>query len=811
VVASYPGDANATAATSAPVSLWGTPPATTTALAVTANEIAASTVPAGTTVTLTAKVTSGGNNLTTGLVNFCDASASYCTDQYLLGRAQLTAGGSATYKFVPGPGNHSYKADFLMDGGGATSTSNTVSLAVAGSSATLGQTTTTIAQSGSIGDYTLAATVAGGGSTSALTGNVSFLDTSYSNIALATAALGASTPGLNWNMLSSIPFTNAGWLKPVAGDFNGDGIPDLAVVNTNSMTIAILVGKGDGTFKTIAGPTLTTYPAAMVAGDFNGDGKLDLAVSSTGPYYNSPGTFTVFLGQGDGSFTAGYNTTGVGSVFAAADFNGDGKLDLLVNQGTTSTAILLGNGDGTFSAGTTVGSFNLLAAADLNGDGFPDIVVSYITSTSGVYSTIPQIYLGNGDGTFRQTTSTLSVPGNEGIDLIAVEGFNGDGIPALAVTGTYYSSPVVFLGKGDGTFSQMSGATNTGTNESLSIVAADLNHDGKLDLVITNGNSYSYSGYVNTYNPDFVVLLGNGDGTFTAVGANTTIGGTSYAVAADFNGDGKAELAMGAGNSLVVLQPMLTQTAVATATGVSPIGPAPHQVAANYPGDGNYAPSISSVTSLSVQVATPVISPAAGTYTSLSSITISDATPGAAIYYRGSGTLYTNAYVLYTGPIPIFGSGSASLSVYATETGYQQSSKVNANYTFSFTQTAAAPALSLPSGVYNGSQQVRISSATSGAVIFYSTDGSTPGLSSAVYRGPITISTPQIVKAVAVAPGYSMSAVSSAQYLFSGTATQLIYTVAGNGMAGYTGDGGPATQAEIGASYGTVFDRSGDL
>ena len=108
---------------------------------------------------------------------------------------------------------------------------------------------------------------------------MSFLDASYSYRVLATAALGASTPGLAWLDASSIAFSATGLLMSALGDFNGDGVPDLAIINTNTMSVWILLGIRDGTFKTACGSSLAGYTTAVVAGDFNGDGILDLAVS----------------------------------------------------------------------------------------------------------------------------------------------------------------------------------------------------------------------------------------------------------------------------------------------------------------------------------------------------------------------------------------------------------------------------------------------------------------------------------------------------------------------------------------------------
>jgi hypothetical protein len=800
VEASYAG--NYKSSVSGTVLLWGEPPTTVTTLSLTSGGIAVTTVASGTPVTLAASVSSGSNPLASGQVNFCDATATDCLDMHLVGQAQLTSNGTASLKFIPGPGQHSYKAVLVENGYASPSSSAAVALTVNASAPVISPTTTTIAQSGTIGDYSLTATVAGSGSTAALTGSVSFLDTSYSNTSLATATVGASTPGLDWNLLSTTPFT--GLAGSVAGDFNGDGIPDLVELNSDSMTITVLLGVGDGTFKSIAGPAITTYPTAIIAGDFNHDGKIDFALTSSAGAYNSPNILTIFLGNGDGTFTAGYTATDVGSVFAAADFNSDGKLDLLANQGTTSTVVLLGNGDGTFATGTTIGAFQTLTVDDLNGDSIPDLVVSFIISTNSVYSTITEVYLGNGDGSYR---AGPALPVSEEFNYIAAGDFNGDGIPDLAGISNFGASPVVFLGDGDGSFTVATSVPDASNDsEPSSIALADLNGDGKLDILVTNGNSYS-----NSYNPDFMVWLGNGDGTFTSVAANTSLGSTAYAIPADFSGNGVSELAMEGGGNLVILEPVPTVTATATANGVAPTGPAPHLVAASYPGDKNYAASTSGTTPLSVQAATPVIGPASGAIASAQYITITDSTPGVTIYYYVYGAIGTNGYVPYTAPIPLEGSGTINIQAYATETGYQQSGSASAVYTLNFSTPAATPVISLASDLYPSAQTVTISDATPGAQIYYSTNGTYPYTYSNLYSGAITASTSEIVTAVALAPGYSASGDASAQYDIASSSSRFIYTVAGNQTPGYVGDGGPATYAELNGPQGVAVDSAGNI
>ena len=171
--------------------------ATTTTLALTSGGSPVTTVTSGSVVTLTATVKAGSTPVKPGRVNFCDATAAYCTDIHLLGTAQLTSAGTAALKFRPGIGSHSYKAVFVGTNNDAASSSSASALTVTGKY----PTTATIAQSGSAGNYTLTATVAGSVDQPGLaspTGTVSFLDTSNGNSVLGTAALGVGASALGW-------------------------------------------------------------------------------------------------------------------------------------------------------------------------------------------------------------------------------------------------------------------------------------------------------------------------------------------------------------------------------------------------------------------------------------------------------------------------------------------------------------------------------------------------------------------------------------------------------------------------------------
>ncbi len=165
--------------------------------------------------------------------------------------------------------------------------------------------------------------------------------------------------------------------------------------------------------------------------------------------------------------------------------------------------------------------------------------------------------------------------------------------------------------------------------------------------------------------------------------------------------------------------------------------------------------------------ATPTFSPSGGTYTTAQTVTISDTTSGATIYYTTNGTTPTTGSAVYAGPITV--SVTETIEAIAVATGYTQSAVGSAAYTITTGGPAATPILSPGQGTYAAGQQVTISDATSGATIYYTTNGLGPTTSSTPYTGPITVNASETIQAIAVAPGYTQSAIGSATYTITTT------------------------------------------
>ena len=297
-------------------------------------------------------------------------------------------------------------------------------------------------------------------------------------------------------------------------DLNGDGHADVVAAGSASQggTVEVVLGNGDGTLGTQhsyplggrAGGALGNTPGGVVTGDFNGDGKTDVAAGFQNASGSTGAGISVLLGKGDGTLNPAVNYPLNGSAAfstIAADFNGDGKLDLAaaVVQSNYSTpgslAILFGKGDGTFQnpvsiqVGSPLGTPVALAIGDLNGDGKVDLAVSVYDAN--LRDTIV-ILLNNGDGTFRQLPPITPGVGGQ---AISIADLNGDGVPDLVVADCCGSSESVYLlGNGNGTFSSPqhfhSGSSVT------AFAVTDWNGNGVAGLAMTQDGGIGLPGAV---------------------------------------------------------------------------------------------------------------------------------------------------------------------------------------------------------------------------------------------------------------------------------------------------------------------------
>ena len=346
---------------------------------------------------------------------------------------------------------------------------------------------------------------------------------------------------INWNREKSreaffagqrVAFDDQGGdvIETASGDFNGDGKIDLAAT-THLGNLAILIGRGDGTFSKFSEAELDPFVHAgdLVAADLNSDGLTDLALGSFS------GEFTVLMSRGDGTFLRKDQVAGPYDLdrLTVGDFNGDDVADLATTRGNKAIAVFLGRGDGTFDdeKSSGVGKEPLaIASGDFNSDGLTDL------ATANTLSKNVSVLLSLGDGTFEAQTTLVA---EDGPRSLATGDFNDDGVIDLAVGSQDSDYVAVHLGKNDGTFDVHRRFPLLGEpHYSIRLTAGDFNGDGVTDLVS------------NIFRSSAGIWLSQGE-EMLATRQQLEIG-YGVATTGDFNGDGLTDMAMVNSDSFAV-------------------------------------------------------------------------------------------------------------------------------------------------------------------------------------------------------------------------------------------------------------------
>ncbi len=515
----------------------------------------------------------------------------------------------------------------------------------------------------------------------------------------------------------------------------------------------------------------------------------------TAQFFNFPGATPSISANGNtngivwGLQNEAYSTSGPAVLFAWDATNVGNQLyasNQVPARDTAGTAIkfdvpTVTNGKVYVPTGTELDIYGLLAGAQSAAtpvispstqsfNGSLSVTITDSTAGSTIYFTT--------DGSVPTTASTkytgaISVTSTETVNAVAVaSGFSESGMASATYTLNLATAATPTFSPAAGTYTSAQSVTISDTTTGANIfyttngttpTTSSTPYTGPISVsasqtisAIATASGFAQSAVGSaayTINlpqaatPTFSPVAGTYTGTQTVTISDTTSGATIY-----YTTNGTTPTT----SSTVYTAPISVSSsqtikAIATATGFtqSAVGSAAYTI--NLP-----------------QTATPTFSPVGGTYNAAQSVTISDTTAGSTIFFTTNGTTPTTSSTVYSGPISV--SSSQTINAIATTSGFSQSAVGSAAYTINIPQ-AAAPTFSPAAGTYTSAQSVTLSDSTAGAMIYYTTNGSTPTTSSTIYTGPISVSSTQTINAIAVASGFTQSAVSSALYIINTSGT----------------------------------------
>jgi len=464
--------------------------------------------------------------------------------------------------------------------------------------------------------------------------------------------------------LSATADPTLGFLQPVSADFNGDGKQDLLIVDGafyNGLSVAL--SNGDGTFQnpvSLAMPSLDCSLNYAATGDLNGDGFADIVVAYAGDAAcggsdGNPSGYIVALGKGDGTFSTPVLTASGSEMYSVtlADMNMDGNPDLILvddpfdGAGSFAVSLLPGNGDGTFSTGTTVFSDALVSqvvAGDFNQDGKPDLILFSEGNQAVVYSGSEEsagitLLPGNGDGTFGDSSQLAT--GNFFINGALVD-VNSDGIPDIAATlytttgqpNTYYGFSTL-LGTGQGNFAAPVNALES-LESSLPFPGNFLNDNSTGFIVSTPSGTAFYLGQGGT-----AITLSSSAASL-AFGQTETLTATLKATLSG-RPTPTGTVAFYDGTALLSSVPVSGASAAYSANALA-VGS--HSITAVYSGDSNFNPNTSAATSVAVTALAPAFT-----------LTANPGSVSVAVGQQAVATLTLTANATFSGSISFTCSG----------------------------------------------------------------------------------------------------------------------------------------------------------